>query len=321
MLELPMPTPRLLLISILAFVLMGAAAVLMKLSQVNVTSLADQTAEVAMIPSPSPTPYVASTLIGAGDIASCTSGGDEKTATLIENISGTVFTLGDNVYQKGTTQEFTDCYAPTWGKFKDRTKPVAGNHDYETKNAAGYFAYFGDAAGDPAKGYYTYDAGNWKVVVLNSNCSKIGGCGVTSPQYTWLKTELAGEQCVVAMMHHPRFNSGSEHGNTTALQPFWELFYQRGVEIALAGHEHLYERFAPLNADGEVDLEKGVRAFTVGTGGKEVYKFGKPHSGSEVRNSSDSGVLKLVLDEKSYSWEFLPVLGSDFTDSGSGTCR
>lgn len=316
-----MPTPRLLLIAVFAFVLMGVAAVLLKLNGIQVTSVSDQVAEATQVPSPVATPYIPLTLVGAGDIASCESEGDEKTATLVESIPGTVFTLGDNVYQKGTAEEYANCYTPSWGRFKERTKPVPGNHEYETKGAAGYFSYFGAAAGDPSKGYYSYDAGSWKVVVLNSNCSQVGGCGVLSPQYSWLKSELTGKQCSVVMMHHPRFNSGIEHGSTLALQPVWELLYQEGVELALAGHEHVYERFAPLNIKGEKDAEKGVRAFTVGTGGKEVYKFGKPLPGSEVRNSSDGGVLKLVLSEKSYTWEFLPVLGATFTDSGSGTCH
>ncbi len=319
-----MPTPRLVLAAVFAFVLMGASLVVFKLNDVQITSLSSQPAEETAQPTVTPTPtktLPAAVLVGAGDISSCSGDGDENTAALVEGIAGTVFTLGDNVYQKGTVEEFANCYNPTWGRFKDRTKPVAGNHDYQTKHASAYFSYFGGAAGNPEKGYYSYMAGSWKVVVLNTNCSEVGGCGVSSPQYQWLSDELAEDTCVVAMMHHPRFNSGSEHGSTLALQPFWELFYERGVELSLAGHEHLYERFSPLNPQGVVDEAKGVRSITVGTGGKELYKFGMPLPGSEVRNNSAYGVLKLTLDQRKYSWEFLPVLGETFTDSGSGTCH
>jgi hypothetical protein len=315
-----MPTPRLMLLSVLAFILMGGGFVWLAVSNQPLTigGKYDDDVSTQITPTPKPTPAV---LIGAGDIASCKEEGDEKTATLVEGMKGTVFTLGDAVYDKGTLEEFTNCYTPTWGRFKERTRPVSGNHEYSTLGASGYYDYFGSAAGDPSKGYYSYSQGSWKVVVLNSNCKEVGGCDETSPQYTWAAQEFKQATCVVAMMHHPRFNSGSRHGNATNLDALWKLMYQEKVELALAGHEHLYERFAPLNGEGQIDLERGVRAFTVGTGGKSLYSFAKPQPGSEVRNNTSHGVLKLILNENAYEWEFIPVLGNSFTDSGTGSCR
>src|SRR5262245_61040722 len=168
-------------------------------------------------PTAPPTPPPASVvLVGAGDIASCASSGDEATAALLQGIAGTVFTTGDNVYDNGTATEYATCYGPSWGQpaIKSRTRPVPGNHEYNTPGATGYYGYFGAAAGDPAKGYYAYDLGAWRVYVLNSNCAAIGGCGAGSAQEQWLRGELAADPrtCVVAMWHHPRFSSGSEHG-------------------------------------------------------------------------------------------------------------
>ncbi len=158
-------------------------------------------------------------IVGAGDIASCSATADSATAKLLDGITGTVVALGDNAYPSGTAAQFRDCYAPTWGRHKARTRPAAGNHDYETAGAKGYFGYFGAAAGDPAKGYYSYDLGTWHIVVLNSNCAAIGGCSATSPQGGWLRADLAANRGkdVLAYWHHPRFSSGV-HGNAPSLQ-------------------------------------------------------------------------------------------------------
>ncbi len=206
-------------------------------------------------------------LVGAGDIASCGSTGDEATANLLDGIEGTVFTLGDNVYNKGASAEFANCYGPTWGRHKARTKPSAGNHDYLTANASGYFNYFGVAAGEPGKGYYSYELDNWHVVVLNSNCSPVGGCGKGSSQEQWLRADLAAHQnsCTLAYFHYPLFSSGN-HGNMSSMRPFWEALYEANVDAVLSGHDHSYERFAPQNPSGTADLW-GIREFVVGTGG------------------------------------------------------
>jgi hypothetical protein len=261
-------------------------------------------------------------VVAAGDIASCNSTGDEQTAALLDKMTGTVITLGDNVYESGTINEFNTCYAPTWGRQKTRTFPSVGNHEYKTIDAAGYYDYFGAAAGDPTKGYYSYDIGAWHIIVMNTNCSEIGGCGVNSPQVVWLRTELAAHPalCTLAYWHQPRFSSG-EHGNDTAVQPIWQALYDAGVELVLNGHDHDYERFAPQNPDGVADPINGIREFVVGTGGKDLRSIGSPINNSEVQNANTWGVLKLTLHPDSYDWQFIPIAGKTFTDSGSGNCH
>jgi 3',5'-cyclic AMP phosphodiesterase CpdA len=271
---------------------------------------------------PGPPPAGDPVLVGAGDIAACGKGDDEKTAELLDAIPGTVFTLGDNVYPNGTPKQFAACYAPSWGRHKARTRPVPGNHDYRTPGAAGYFAYFGAAAGDPSRGYYSYDLGKWHVIVLNSNCSHIGGCGPDSRQDAWLRADLATHPapCTVAMWHHPRYSSG-EHGDDTDMRHLWKILYEGGTDVALAGHDHTYERFARQNAEGKPDPQRGIRQFVVGTGGKDLYEFEKIDRDSEVRNNRTFGVLKLTLHPDSYDWEFIPAAGGKFRDAGSEKCH
>jgi Glycosyl hydrolase family 99/Calcineurin-like phosphoesterase len=261
-------------------------------------------------------------VVAAGDIASCSSPGDEQTAALLSDLSGTVLTLGDNAYESGTLTEFNNCYNPTWGQFKDRTYPSVGNHEYKTSGAAGYFSYFGSAAGDPQKGYYSYDIGTWHIIVINSNCSEIGGCDTKSPQFTWLTADLAAHPalCTLAYWHHPLFSSGL-HGNDGAVKPIWQALYNAGVELVLNGHDHDYERFAPQDPNGVADAINGIREFVVGTGGKDLRSIGDPISNSEMQNDSTWGVLRLTLHSGGYDWNFIPVTGETFTDSGSGICH
>ncbi len=260
-------------------------------------------------------------LVGAGDIAGCGSQKDEETATLLDNIAGTVFTLGDNVYPDGTNLQFSDCYDPTWGRHKARTRPSPGNHDYHTSGASGYFNYFGAAAGDVGKGYYSYDVGDWHIIVLNSECAEVGGCDSGSAQWQWLQADLAAnpKACTLAYWHHPRFSSG-RHGNSTRSQDFWQLLYAAGADIVLNGHDHTYERFAPQDPSGNADPGRGIREFVVGTGGAGLYSFGTPEPNSEVRENDTHGVLKLTLHPSSYDWEFIPIAGQTFTDSGNAAC-
>ncbi len=261
-------------------------------------------------------------LVGAGDIAACGSDGDEKTAALLDNIPGTVFTLGDHAYSNGTRAEFANCYEPTWGRHRSRTRPVPGNHDYQTRGASGYFDYFGAAAGDRDKGYYSYDLGRWHVVVINSNCRQIGGCRTGSPQENWLRADLASHSapCTVAMWHHPRFSS-AEHGNDPSMRDIWKTLQDKGVDLVLAGHDHDYERFAPQDADGNADPERGIRSFVVGTGGRSFYSFRTIQPNSVIRNTETPGVLKLMLHPDSYDWQFIPAAGATFTDAGTAKCR
>jgi hypothetical protein len=262
-------------------------------------------------------------LVGAGDIASCSSSGDEATADLLDGISGTVFTLGDDAYENGSAAEFANCYEPSWGRHKARTMPAVGKHEYQTPGASGYFGYFGAAAGDANKGYYSYDRGQWHIVSLNSMCENVGGCGATSPMVTWLKNDLASNPraCTLAYFHHPLFNSGAEHGNDPKMKPSWDALYAAGADVVLSGHEHTYERFGPQTPAGAADPAQGIREFVVGTGGASHYSIGTIQPNSQVRNSDTYGVLKLTLHPGSYEWQFVPEAGKTFTDSGSDRCH
>ena len=262
-------------------------------------------------------------LVGAGDIADCKAlWPAAKTANLLEHIEGTVFTLGDHAYENGTPKQFADCYGPTWGRFKARTRPAVGNHDYGTAFANGYFDYFGAAAGDPTKGYYSYDLGKWHVVVLNSNCKQVAGCKAGSPQEQWVRQDLEAHPalCTVAMWHHPRYSSG-KHGDDKSLGDLWKALYDAGAEVVLSGHDHDYERFAPQDADSKADPVRGIRQFVAGTGGRPLYKWGNTDANSEVRNDETFGVFKMTLHEDGYDWEFIPVEGQTFRDSGSAKCH
>lgn len=261
-------------------------------------------------------------LVGAGDIARCDSTGDEATAALLDNIEGRVFTTGDNVYYDGTGAEFANCYGPSWGRHKARTSPAPGNHEYNTAGAAGYFDYFGAAAGEPGKGYYSYDLGAWHIVVLNSNCAEIGGCGDGSAQLRWLREDLAANagSCTAAYFHHPRFSSSS-YGSDTNVSTFWDALYRAGAELVLNGHSHNYERFAPQDPEGARDRARGVREITVGTGGANFTPLGAPVPNSEVLIADTYGVLALTLRPQGYDWRFVTAPDGAVADAGSGTCH
>ncbi len=270
---------------------------------------------------PSVTENVAPILLAAGDIASCISEGDEATAALLDSLPGTIVTLGDNVYERGTAEQFADCYDPSWGRHKSRTRPSPGNHDYLTPGATGYFGYFGDAAGDPAQGYYSFDLGAWHILALNSNCWEVG-CGAGSSQEEWLRADLAAHPaaCTLAYWHHPVFSSGP-HGSLTLMQDIWQTLYEHGADVVLSGHDHDYERFAPQDPNGLLDPLRGIRQFVVGTGGRSHYLIETPIANSEAHNDDTFGVLKLTLHPAGYAWEFIPEAGKTFTDSGSGVCH
>jgi acid phosphatase type 7 len=262
-------------------------------------------------------------LVGAGDIADCADlSGAKATANLIDAIPGTVFTAGDNAYEEGTARQFRECYGRTWGRFKDRTRPSPGNHEFNSGGAAPYFDYFGANAGDPKTGHYSYELGAWHIVVLNSECVEVGGCQAGSAEEKWLRADLGAHPaaCTVAYWHKPLFSSGAKHGNDPEMKPFWQDLYQSKATVVINGHDHDYERFAPQDPDGKADAASGIREFVVGTGGKSHRPFAKPLSTSEVRNADTYGVLKLTLHPHGYDWEFLPEAGKSFRDSGSGSC-
>ncbi|HTC94227.1 MAG TPA: metallophosphoesterase [Terriglobales bacterium] len=265
-------------------------------------------------------------LVGAGDVASCDDlAGAKATAKLLDSIPGTVFVAGDLAYPDGSAEQFANCYGPTWGRHKARTRPSPGNHEFHAGNATPYFNYFGAAAGDPKKGYYSYDLGAWHVIVINSNCSELpGGCAAGSAEEQWLRQDLAQHStaCTVAYWHHPLFSSGKAHGNDPEMKPFWQDLYAANADIVINGHDHDYERFAPQDPDGKLDNARGIREFVVGSGGKNSHRvFGDTKPNSEARNADTYGVLKLTLHAKSYDWEFVPEEGKTFKDSGSGNCH
>ena len=270
------------------------------------------------------------TVYAAGDIAWCKNttpalSGAAATAAVVEmelaaNPRAAVLLLGDNVYQGGTARAYADCYGPTWGRFKERTWPAPGNHEYATPNASGYFGYFGRAAG---RGYYSVRLGAWRVVSLDSNLKG----EQQAAQLAWLEQELLSsrERCTLATWHHPLYSSGG-HGSIAHMRAAWELLHRAGAEIVLSGHDHDYERFAPQDANGRLDPQRGIRQFVVGTGGAYATPFLWPLNNSEMRDNSRTGVLKLVLREDGYEWEFLEASFHGFAygqepDRGAGQCH
>jgi calcineurin-like phosphoesterase family protein len=233
-----------------------------------------------------------------------------------------VLLLGDNQYLTGTLAAYRASFGPTWGRLGSLLRPAAGNHEYLTPGAAGYYDYFGAAAGDRTQGWYSYDLGTWHVVALNSNCGDIGGCGPGSAQLRWLEADLAAHPraCTLAYWHHPRFSSG-QHGDDATYDAFWRTLYAAGADLVLAGHDHDYERFAPQDPDGRADPAYGIREIVAGTGGRETRPFATIRSNSQLRNDQDLGVLKLRLRADGYDWEFLDAPGGTFTDSGSAGCH
>jgi hypothetical protein len=250
-------------------------------------------------------------LVAVGDIGSCDSKADDAVANLVKALPGTVATLGDTAYEHGSDADFAKCFNPGWGTTKSRIRPAVGNHDYGTDGAAGYFDYFGRAAGTRGQGWYSYDLGAWHVVVLNANCSFVG-CDAGSPQLEWLSSDVAAadSQCLLAYWHQPRWSSG-RHGSQEYVQPFWDVLERAGVDVILNGHDHTYERV-------EVD---GVRQFVVGTGGRSLYPFTRgPLPTTAVRSDQAYGVLWLELYTGGYEWQFVPLGSSGFHDTGSGSC-
>ena len=275
-------------------------------------------------PTPSPTPVVqtfvpagsSGVLVGAGDIGWCGTPGAESTARLLDRFPGTVFTAGDNAYMSGTREEFQNCYGQAWGRHLSRTRPVMGNHDYVNGGMA-YFQYFGARAGVDFTGYYSYAVGPWKVIALNSEIPS----GAGSAQMEWLVNELAitGASCTAVYWHRPLFSSG-RHGDNPDMREVWRTLYQFNVDLVIGGHDHTYERFAPQDPDGRFDPARGIREFVVGTGGAPLYEFPNIRPNSEVR-AAVWGVAVFTLGAGGYQWEFVPVDGQTFHDSGSGSCH
>jgi hypothetical protein len=288
-----------------------AAAVVAVVAAVAITaSGGDDEPPIPLSISVSPPPAGTIRIAAAGDIAdgSCC---DDRTAALIRELDPeAVLTLGDNQYEDGAFADFADDYDATWGAFKEITYPAPGNHEYQTPGAAGYFSYFGNRA--PAE-YYTFVLGDWRLFSMNNYVS-------VEAQTAWLSSSLERDThaCQLAYWHEPRWSSGSHHGSDSDVQPWWSAAVTGGVDIVLSGHDHEYERFAPLDGDGGVAATGGTREFVVGTGGNDLYDFGDPLTGSEAR-IAEHGVLFLALGPTSYQWEFRGVDGT-VLDSGSAAC-
>ncbi len=242
------------------------------------------------------------------------------TAALVERLApDAVLAVGDLQYPRGALSDFRTSYDRTWGAFFDITYPVPGNHEYYG-GGDGYFAYWGSRAGDPAKGWYSFELGAWHVLALNSNCSEIGGCGPGSAQGDWIRRDLAlhPTACSLAFFHHPRYSSGP-HGSDDALAPLWRLLLDGGVDVVLSGHDHDYERFAPQDADGNAD-PSGIREFVVGTGGAPTYFTLLPRRNSQELRAGAFGVLLLTLRAHGYEWSFEAIAGTGYHDSGTAAC-
>jgi 3',5'-cyclic AMP phosphodiesterase CpdA len=293
-------------------------------------------APVAVSPSPSsdvapggvPTPVPGESptvALAVGDIVSASSPGDEATAKLLDSQPGAILALGDNVYENGTESEFQQVFDVSWGRHKSRIRPVPGNHEYNTPEAAPYYKYFGAAAGEPDKGFYAYDLGpHWRVLAINSELeNRIAASGLESRQLEWVESELKANsgKHVMAVWHHPRYSSGI-HGDNPFMDATWDLLVKYGAELVLAGHDHEYERFAPMDQNGKRDETRGLRSFVVGTGGGTLSPITDGvQANSEAHDDQTWGVLKVSLYSNRYTWEFLPIEGKSFRDQGEGRCH
>ena len=268
-------------------------------------------------------------LVAAGDI-SCAPGQEATRATcqmaataeLAASLDPDVVTpLGDLQYERGEADGFRRSYDLTWGRLKAKTRPAPGNHEYVGGVAPGYFGYFGATAGKSSEGWYSYEVGSWHVIALNSNCRSVGGCDAGSPQMRWLAADLAAHpaQCSLAYWHHPRYSSGL-HGPDSGYDALWKVLDEAGVDVALGGHDHHYERFAPQAAGAVADPD-GIRQFVVGTGGRSLYPVLGPDANSEAYNAATFGVLRLDLRAQGYAWRFAPAPPGKYSDEGSERCR
>lgn len=283
-------------------------------------------------PNPAPTPQIRF-LVGAGDIADCGSfshdGGirSEATAKLIDAMTdATVFTAGDDAYPNGTAAEFNNCYGPRWGRFKNRTRPSPGNHDYGEDirtNGIPYFDYFGGSAGERGAGFYSYTLGNWHIVSLNSNID----VGPGSEQMRWLTSDLAANKntdtarCTLAYWHHPLFTSGPSAGSNGLMRNVWNVLYEYGVDVVVNGHDHMYERFRPQDPIGRSDAPAGITEYVVGTGGVALYAFGPILPNSLFRLNSSWGVVRFTLRDVGWDSVFVEAGTEARFDPATGLCH
>jgi hypothetical protein len=259
------------------------------------------------------------TVVAVGDIGMCGRSEVAQTARLVSTIEGELLLAGDLAYPQGSAANFRDCFHPSWGGFRSRWHPVPGNHEYDSPGAQPYFAYFGDAAGTDNSGYYAFTAGEWLILMLNSNVAHVPA-NRGSAQYEFVRAQLQAQRtpCTLAVWHHPLFTSGPNGGNPS-MGDMWSLLEANRAEVIVNGHDHLYERFARQTAGGQPDVVNGIRQFTVGTGGADLYNFVRTAQNSEERHMR-YGVLKLTLRPAQVDWEFHTIDGA-ILDRGLDTCR
>jgi hypothetical protein len=260
-------------------------------------------------------------LLAAGNVGYCPEANDEATGALLGTLPGRILALGDLAYPQGSAADYANCFDPAWGMHKARIHPIAGNHDWHEAGAQPYFDYFGAAAGTPGEGWYSFDVGNWHVVGVQGDCNEFAaGCAPTSPQGLWLQADLAANSkpCTLVFTHFPRFSS--IFGVDDTQLPFWQIFYQHGVDVVLTAHAHNYERYARQNPAGGAEPTRGIRQFVIGTGGRGLSDPAVTLPNRQVQQSSTFGVLRLALSNTSYAWQFHGVGPGTFTDSGSEEC-
>jgi len=291
-------------------------------------SLTNTATPTRTAPPPSPTmtlpPLPTSTPVyfsGAGDVSICGQTGDDQTAAILMNQvgHGLFFVAGDSSNENGNMYEYQNCFSPSWGNLLPNLRVVPGNHDYYSNPVENYWIYFDGVAGEPGKGWYSFEHGDWHIVMLNSNCGYVG-CGPSSEQIAWLKQDLenTSSDCSLAIWHHPRFNSGIA-GNADWLYTFWDVLYEQGVDVIVNGHDHHYERMAKINPKGEIDPNLGIRSFVVGTGGASFYAIDQVQPFSEIRITNQFGIIQFTLNPASYTWQFINVNG-EIMDQGEDTC-
>jgi 3',5'-cyclic AMP phosphodiesterase CpdA len=252
-----------------------------------------------------------------GDTGWCGSPALGPLARLLERFDGDILLAGDLAYPSGTMEEFRNCFEPTYGRFKSRMRASPGNHDYVASvSADSYFTYFGERSGPNRLGYYSFKAGEWTIMMLNSNVP----INRTSAQFAFIRTTMTQSptRCTMAVLHHP-FDSSGINGPTPSLRDAWELMYNLGADVVVAGHDHLYERHAPVNADSRRDDAKGIRQFTAGTGGAPLYNRVRQALNSEIMIST-WGVLRFKLDPALYEWQFVDMNGT-VLDQGLNICH
>ena len=283
---------------------------------------------------PSPPLGGGAVVVAAGDVAcpstsqGTTSCGQKQTGDVIRQINPDVVVgLGDYQYDYGTLDSFAKYYEPFWGSFKAKTRAInGGSHDFY--GGGDYYTYFGSSAGPAPYASYSYDVGAWHLIALNNYCSNnvngsSGGCGVGSQWYNWLKADLEANprRCTLVYWHQPYWTSGASHAPYSAVSAYVQLMYDHGVDVLLQAHNHQYERFAPQTPAGVRDDARGIQAFVVGTGGRSFYGFNStPAPNSLVRNADTFGVLQMSLRSDSYDYEFKPIVGKTFTDTGTRNC-